>query len=273
MLDALERYSKEKLAREGVKDAEYRIDKPNRVNFFRLVKERGLDLRFGAATFITTAFFMAPITALFLVFFYGVLRRGLHACDGLTFVLGFGTPLFFRTSVLNHNMFVMYAMFIAFALLWLPPAGRRCPCAGAARRVLRRADASPPITSASSSCRCCYGYFVLPRAESVVVGGDPRVASDRRRHAPAGPFLLYSQWAMYGNPFFPGQHWMPDQNIYVHEGMRGFTLPSLDLSADLFDPAYGMYTWAPVLAAGARAGARHRAVSSCCRGASAAGCG
>ena len=38
-LDAIEAYSKAKLAREGVQNAEYRIeDKPNRVRFFQLVK-------------------------------------------------------------------------------------------------------------------------------------------------------------------------------------------------------------------------------------------
>src|SRR6187549_1777379 len=45
-LDALETYSKTKLAREGVPSAEYRTDKPMRVEFFRTVKARGLDLRF-----------------------------------------------------------------------------------------------------------------------------------------------------------------------------------------------------------------------------------
>ena len=62
-------------------------------------------------------------------------------------------------------------------------------------------------------------------------------------------FLLYSQWAMYGNAFLPGQYWMPDQNIFVHQGMRGFTLPDPQLMLlNLFDPAYGLFTWAPVMA-------------------------
>src|SRR4029078_11254936 len=45
VLDTLETYSKDKLAREGLQNAEYRIDKPMRVEFFRTVKVRGLDLR------------------------------------------------------------------------------------------------------------------------------------------------------------------------------------------------------------------------------------
>ena len=47
VLDQLEAYSKERLRTEGVTNAEYRIAKPMRQEFFRLVKERGLDLRFG----------------------------------------------------------------------------------------------------------------------------------------------------------------------------------------------------------------------------------
>jgi hypothetical protein len=124
VLDALERYSKSRLQSEGAAAAEYRTVKPMRRVFFQLVRERGLDLRFGAATVVTSVFFMAPATALFLVFFYGVLRRrGVDAAEatGLTFLLGFGTPLFFRTSTLNHNLFVMYAMFAAFVCLWTRP--------------------------------------------------------------------------------------------------------------------------------------------------------
>ncbi len=62
-------------------------------------------------------------------------------------------------------------------------------------------------------------------------------------------FLLFSQWAMYGNPFFPGQHWMPNQNEYVNVGARGWTLPDPELFfMSLFDPTFGMYSWGPLLA-------------------------
>ena len=61
-------------------------------------------------------------------------------------------------------------------------------------------------------------------------------------------FLLYSQWAMYGNPFLPGQDWMPNQNVYVDVGARGFTLPDPELFVmSLFDQSFGMYTWGPML--------------------------
>ena len=86
---------------------------------------RGLDLRFGAATFVTSAFFMAPLTALFLSYFYQVLRdRGVEPspATSLTFVLGFGTPLFYRATVLGHNMFVMFAMFVLYVCFGCNPA-------------------------------------------------------------------------------------------------------------------------------------------------------
>jgi hypothetical protein len=250
VLDALEQYSKSRLAAEG-NEAEYRTVKPIRRAFFQLVRDRGLDLRFGAATAITTAFLMAPATALFLVFFYDVLkRRGVDSgeASALAFLLGFGTPLFFRTSTLNHNLFVMYAMFAAFVLLWTKPGEP----VSARNRLL--AGFFGGLTIATDYVGVVilpllYAYLVLPRARAaswraslsesalMVLGSIPPVL-----------FLLYSQWAMYGNPFLPGQYWMPDQNIYVNEGLRGFTLPAPDLFfQNLFHPGFGMFTWSPVL--------------------------
>ena len=252
VLDALERHSKEKIAREGVTDAEYRIDKPNRVNFFRVVKARGLDLRFGAATAITTVFFMAPLTAGFLVFFYAVLvRRQVDPASAtwLTLLLGLGTPLFFRTSTLSHNMFVMYAMFIAFVLMWLTPAGAQMSWR---RRAL--VGLFTGITIATDYVGLLViplllGYFVWRRAREASFGAAlTESAAIVAGMLPPIAFLLYSQWAMYGNAFMPGQYWMPDQNVFVQQGMRGFTLPDPQLVLlNLFDPAYGLFTWAPLM--------------------------
>jgi hypothetical protein len=253
VLDGLEHYSKAKLAERGAADAEYRTDKPMRRGFFRLVKERGLDLRFGAATAITTIFFMAPLTALFLVGFYQLLvERGVERdlAAGLSLLLGFGTPLFFRATVLGHNMFVMFGMFLAFAHLWVRP-GMAFPVSFRDRLL---AGFFGGVTLATDYIGVLilpllYAYLVIPRlstaswrvslreSTAMVVGSLPPIA-----------FLLYSQWAMYGNPFWPGQHWMPDQNIYVNEGVGGFTLPALDLFwQNLFHPGFGLYSWAPLL--------------------------
>lgn len=250
VLDALERYSRRRLAEQGVGPAEYRTDKPNRVAFFRLVKERGLDLRFGAATVVTSAFFMAPLTALFLVFMYDVLlRRGVGRDEAtwLTLLFGFGTPLFYRASVLNHNMFVMYAMFISWVLLWRHAGG------AAPLRTRLLAGLFAGITLATDYV----GVVILPVLYGWLFFDRLRTATWRTSFreslafvagtVPPVLFLLYSQWAMYGNPFLPGQHWMPQQNVYTEIGMRGMSLPSPDLIfLNLFHPGYGLLVWAPV---------------------------
>ena len=252
VLDWLEAKSKEKIAREGVTNSEYRVpDKPNRVNFYRLVKERGLDLRFGAATVVTSVFFMAPLTAGFLAYVYGVLRRrGLDMTQAteLALLLGFGTPLFYRASVLGHNMFVMFAMFIAFVPMWrhrdtAMSVGARL-FVGLFTGITLAVDYVGVIVMP-----LLFGYFLRSRRRTsswptalreslaMVAGTLPPIA-----------FLLFSQWAMYGNPFYPGQHWMPNQNQYVNVGARGWTLPDPGLFfLNLFDPSYGMYTWGPLL--------------------------
>lgn len=94
-----------------------------------------------------------------------------------------------------------------------------------------------------------YFYLVIPRAQTA--GATTAVRESLAMVAgslPAIAFLLFSQWAMYGNPFLPGQYWMPDQNIYTTEGLRGFTWPDGELLLqNLFHPGFSMYVWGPVL--------------------------
>ncbi len=251
LLDALQRRS---LAAEAVTAEEYRTDKPMRQEFFRRVKERGLELRFGAATVITVVFFMAPITALFLVFFYHVLReRGMS--DGhasvLALLLGLGTPLFFRATTLSHNLFVMFGMFTAFALLW-PPPGRAAPVTRR-RRMLAGFFAGVTIATDYMGVvimPLLYGYLVISRAQTASwkVSLRESLAMIAGSLPPVG-FLLFSQWAMFGHPLIPAQRWMPYQNAYVHQGLRGLTGPDAELFLqNLFHPGFGLFVWAPLLA-------------------------
>lgn len=253
VLDALERHSKRKLAEsEEGPDTTYRTPYPYRRQFFKVVRQAGLDLRFGAATVVTSAFFMAPFSALAVVLMFHVLmRRGIarRMATWLALLFGLGTPVFFRTSHLNHNMFLMHATFLAFVTLWLPAPGKSQPSA------VRRFGAGmlAGFTLAADYMGAIiilvfYGYLLLRRASTsswyqsfreslvFVLGTVPPVL-----------FLLYTQWVMYGNPFLPGQYWMPKVN-FTEMGWRGFSWPAPDLLyLNLFSPSYGMFTFGPLL--------------------------
>ncbi len=55
---------------------------------------------------------------------------------------------------------------------------------------------------------------------------------------------------MFGNPFLPGQYWMPEVS-YTDQGWRGFALPAPDLFVkNLFEPEYGMFLFGPLLLLG-----------------------
>src|SRR6185503_16318140 len=139
ILDWLETREKDKIRREGLSSAQYRLkNHPNSRKFFELAKEAGLTLRFGASAAITSVFLMAPLSALMVVLMLQILmERGVRESRAviLALLFGFGTPVFFRTGVLNHNMMVMYASFVAFYLIWVRP-GQQAPPS-----VLNRATA------------------------------------------------------------------------------------------------------------------------------------
>ena len=59
--------------------------------------------------------------------------------------------------------------------------------------------------------------------------------------------LLATQQAMFGNPFLPGQYWMPAVN-YTDEGFRGFSYPNPELFwRNFFDLRWGMFIYTPLL--------------------------
>ncbi|MEZ4414456.1 MAG: hypothetical protein R3E10_01755 [Gemmatimonadota bacterium] len=255
-LDFLEIRRRSTLGAGEAPSGEYRTydNHPNRKAFFERVTQQGLDLRFGGATAITTGLFMAPLSALMLVLFFQMLRgRGLSEGRATTyaFLLGFATPIFFRTSALSHNMVTMYATFGAFWLLWPREAGApaslgRRTWAGLLAGIALATDYSGVVPLLA-----LYGYLVGVRWKEVgflrsfresipfVLGSVPPVA-----------FLLFSQWAMFRNPFLPGQYWMPDVS-YTDRGWRGFAWPAPDLFLlNLFSPRWGMVPFAPLLALG-----------------------
>lgn len=267
VLDRLEEYEQGRIARDGLSASEYRNERhPNSQAFFRLAKESGLTLRFGAATAATSAFLMAPLSALVVVLMFQILfDRGVSQkrALGLALLFGFGTPVFFRTGVLNHNMMLMYTTFVAFHLLWVRP-GRTVPAS-----LNRRMGAGLLVGvglaldySGVVPLLVLFGYLIGSRARTVSLPAAVRESIPFvLASVPPVLFLWYSQWAMFGHPFLPGQYWMPDvtdmqifgefQNPYSTEGFRGFTWPAPDLYLlNLFDPSYGMFLYGPLLVLG-----------------------
>jgi len=257
-LDRLEAYSQQRLAEDGgsgITDYRTSDEHPNRKAFFQLVQERGLELRFGGAAVVTSAFLMAPLSALFVALMFGLLlRRGVPRGKAtlLAILFGFGTPIFFRTSALNHNMFLMWATFGSF--LMLRPRADRSSGVSLRNRIIAGGLAGLCLAldyAGVIPLLALYAYLVFDRAQYV-----PFWQSFRESLAFVGGsvppvlFLLFSQWAMFGNPFLPGQYWMPDVN-YTEEGWRGFAPPAPDLFLkNLFSNEYGMFTFGPLLLLG-----------------------
>ena len=58
--------------------------------------------------------------------------------------------------------------------------------------------------------------------------------------------LWFYQWASFGNPFLPGQNWMPPVE-WIDQGYQGFTLPRWELLNHLlFDYRYGLFVTCPL---------------------------
>ena len=256
LLDRLEERSRQALAASPAPpDTTYQTRYPLRREAFRRIKLAGLDLRFGASAALTSLLLMAPLSALLVVLVHELLRRrGLDAGRALwlAILFGFGTPLLYRSAHLNHNMFLMQALFGAFLLLWLgreegePHTLRRRIAAGFLCGIAFALDYAGAIPVAVLTA-----YMVIPRVR------EAGVATAARESLPfvlAGLpgllFLLGTQWAMYGDPFAPGQFVMNAVN-YTEKGVRGIGLPSVEVfTKNLFSPGWGLLTFGPLLALG-----------------------
>ena len=226
----------------------------NRAKFLNIVKARGLDLRFGAATVVTSVFCMAPLSALFVVLMFGIMKkRGIpeRRAAGLSLLFAFATPLFYRTAHLNHNVFLMMTVFLLYWLIWSEKEDQSLSawrligaglCAGLSL-ALDYAGAVPLLFFyffwGISRARHCGWLKAIGESMLYVLGTLPSVV-----------FLWWSQWTMYGDPFLPGQKHMPDVN-FTDRGWRGIDWPSLDLLRENFlSLNYGLLPFGPLLILG-----------------------
>jgi hypothetical protein len=253
-LDALQRWERANWA-ERAKQAEYATDKPNRIAFFHKVRDRGLILRFAATAVITSLLVMAPLGAALAVAVFAFLeRRGVAATRAivLTLLFAFGTPVFYRSAHLVHNMFLLAAVFASFLLLYRDPgeprahSPRRLALAGLLAGACLALDYAGAIALAALGL-----YLALPRWREAGFAAAARdVVPFVLGALPAIAFLLATQAWLYGDPFTPGQMHQ-QENAFTARGVRGIDWPSLEVfRRNLFDHAFGLVPWAPFLALG-----------------------
>ncbi|CAN5496012.1 hypothetical protein BH10CHL1_BH10CHL1_47330 [soil metagenome] len=225
---------------------------PMAQEFFRQAYARGLDIKFGLAAGVMQVLLMAPLSALSAVVIFQMLVARLTSPPTallLALLYAFGTPVFYRTAQLNHNLLESHFALFAFFILWRPwddPLQPRRPnylLAGLLVGWTLVLDYSGVIVIASLGL-----YAILRRASLPAVA---RKRSDLGLFATGiavciGLLMAY-QWVNFGNPFLPAQHYMP-ATTFSGYGYRGITLPQPDLLWELaFDIRYGLFTSAPLL--------------------------
>jgi hypothetical protein len=231
----------------------YNDPRPRRVEFFRKVREQGLDIRFGLAAGVIQALFMAPLSAAAAVVMLRVLCAiGLAVRTALlgAFLFALGTPIFFRTAFLNQNVFIAHLFLFGFVALWRPggfPSWRdstACFVAGLMGGYSLVSDYSGGVVLAWLGIYAAWNAW---RA-----GGWPRIRSAALWYVvgAAAPifFLLFYQWRAFGSPWYPGQHYMPPVE-WIEIGYRGVGWPEWRLlKMLLFDTRFGLVTACPWLA-------------------------
>jgi hypothetical protein len=216
--------------------------------FYEEAWRRGLDVKFGLASFVMQSLAMAVTSALGVVCMYFVLLGfGLPAASalGFAFLYAFGTPVLFRTGFLNHNLMLAHAGLAGFAVLGPWPIRvseeRRFLLAGLAGGTALLLDYSGAIFLAG------LWVYGLLRARERQPPARLRLAGLYALGALVPILLLwFYQWRSFGHPFLPPQHWMPPVE-WSDQGYQGVALPQAQLAAALaFDYRYGLFISCPL---------------------------
>lgn len=233
----------------------YDTEWPNQRAFFAEAWRRGLDVKLALAALVMQVLFMAPVCAGAVVIMFGVLRH-VFSSDRtgalMALLFAFGTPLFYRAGFLNHNMVLGLIAFAAFAMIWDPSGTRglsvrsQFMVAGLASGLTLLFDYSGVIFVAG-----LFAYAHAANRGSL----DTRTFFERSVWFGVGGaapvFLLwFYQWRAFGNPFLPGQHWMPPVE-WSDLGYQGYGPPQLELLWLLvFDHRFGLFVFCPLLLLG-----------------------
>ena len=219
--------------------------------FFQEAWRRGLDVKFGLAAFIMQTLCMAPVSALGVVTMFLVLRQ-IFLSDRtalwLSLLYAFGTPVFFRTGYLNHNMMLGHVVFFGFLALWNP--GSTLAWSERTRYLVAGVTGGAALLFDYSGLvllLTLFGYALFRKRSEPL--SEVARAGLWYVLGTIGPvaLLLFYQWQSFGHPLYPGQHWMPPVE-WIDVGYQGFTLPQPDLLRSLlFDYRYGLAVSSPLL--------------------------
>jgi hypothetical protein len=247
----VERVQRARAATGQTKPPRYHSPWPMAREFYEEAWRRGFDVKLGLAAFIMQSMTMAPSSALGVVVMFYLLRllfRSDKTALWLSLLYAFGTPVFFRTGFLNHNLMLGHIAFIGFIALWNPGGSNwlstrtRFLVAGLAGGTALLFDYSGAVL--------LLGLFVYGCAKRVRDVSVP----DTLYHAlwyvlgTLGPLglLWFYQWRSFGNPFYPGQHWMPPVE-WIELGYQGVSWPQVELLFSLaFDYRYGLFLSSPL---------------------------
>jgi hypothetical protein len=225
---------------------------PMAQEFYAEAWRRGYDIKFGLGAFVMQAFAMAPSSALAVVVMFYLLRQ-LFKSDRTAFWLSLlyavGTPVLFRTGYLNQNMMLGHIAFMGFVAMW--NVGNSLRGSTRTRYFLGGLAGGSALLFDYSGVVLLLGLFLYGLVKRLQAA-DLR---DTARHglwyvlgtlAPVG-LLWFYQWQSFGNPFLPGQHWMPPVE-WIELGYQGYGLPQLELLLALaFDYRFGLFVSSPLL--------------------------
>lgn len=230
---------------------EYDSPWPMAQDFYAEAWRRGLDVKLGLAAFVMQAFLMAPSSALGVVVMFYLLRfifRSDRTAVWLSLLYAFATPVFFRTGFLNQNLMLGHIAFLGFVAMWNPSLSERW--SGDSRAVLGGVAGGTAVLFDYSGVVLLLGLFGYGIARQLQIG----TYRGALRHGllytlatllPIG-LLWFYQWKSFGNPFLPGQHWMPPVE-WIELGYQGYGWPQWELFASLaFDYRFGLFAACPL---------------------------
>lgn len=248
----VERINRARAAGDQLQPPTYNSPWPMAREFFVEAWRRGYDVKFGLASFVMQSFAMAPSSALGVVAMFLLLRLLLRSDKialGLSLLYAFGTPVFFRTGYLNHNLMLGHIAFVGFLALWNPSRSERW--SPEVRFALGGIAGGAALLFDYSGVVLLLGLFVygIAKRRSVASFDDTARQVVWYVVGALGPvFLLwFYQWQSFGNPFLPAQQWMPAV-AWSDLGYRGYGWPQLDVFSSLaFDYRSGLFTSSPII--------------------------